>query len=107
MATQSFHLGDILSITTGRLVSPAGVDGIYNILSFLTGDDLSFIQLPLASDAVKDSIFEQYPWLHEIVIEDNYEFDGKESVFSWLDLQIEKYGEFHSLTSVPNLWSTL
>ena len=32
METKEFHIGDILSITTGRLLSPEGVKGIYNIL---------------------------------------------------------------------------
>lgn len=43
-----FPLGDVLSITTGRLVSPTGMDGVYQILNHLTGDNLFTHQLPRA-----------------------------------------------------------
>jgi hypothetical protein len=43
---RTFDLGDVLSITTGRLVSQRGMDGIYDVLNFMTGDDLMTHQLP-------------------------------------------------------------
>jgi len=46
MATKDFHISDILSITDGRLVSTRHMDGIYEILNFMTGDNLFTHQLP-------------------------------------------------------------
>jgi hypothetical protein len=43
--TRRFHIGDILSIITGKLVSPRGVDGIYDILGYMTDDDPHTVQL--------------------------------------------------------------
>ena len=51
-----FHISDILSVTTGYLVSNRHMDGVYDILNFLTKDELFTHQLPRASD-------ECQPWL--------------------------------------------
>jgi hypothetical protein len=40
VATREFHLGDVLSITTGVLVSPRRMEGVSDILEFMTGSDL-------------------------------------------------------------------
>jgi len=53
---QSFHISDVLSVTTGRLVSSRHMDGIYDILNFLTADNLYTHQLPRA-------MCESEPWL--------------------------------------------
>lgn len=63
MSTKEFHLGDVLSITTGRLVSPRHMDGVYEILNFMTGEDLFTHQLPRASDECKPFLIEQFPQL--------------------------------------------
>lgn len=34
MTARNFHLGDILSITTGRLVSRRHMEGVYDLLNF-------------------------------------------------------------------------
>jgi hypothetical protein len=51
-----FHIGDVLSLTTGRLVSPQAMDGVHEILDFLTGNKLWTHQLPRACE-------ECHPWL--------------------------------------------
>src|SRR3989344_6645903 len=63
MQTKEFHLGDVLSITTGRLVSPRHIDGVYDILTFMTGDTLFTHQLPRASDECKPYLVKQFPQL--------------------------------------------
>ena len=63
MQTKQFHLGDVLSITTGRLVSPRHIDGVYDILNFMTGDNLFTHQLPRASDECKPYLVAQFPQL--------------------------------------------
>lgn len=31
---KSFHLGDVLSVTTGKLVGPSGIGGVYEVCDF-------------------------------------------------------------------------
>lgn len=56
-----FHISDILSGITGRLVSRGGIDGIYRILNHMTGDDLYTHQLPRAFRACAPALKEQFP----------------------------------------------
>jgi hypothetical protein len=37
VTTRDFHIGDILSVTTDRLLSPRHVEGVYDILGWMTG----------------------------------------------------------------------
>ena len=60
---REFHVSDVLSITTGRLVSTRHMDGVYDILDFMTGDNLFTHQLPRASDECKPYLLEQFPQL--------------------------------------------
>lgn len=60
---KEFSLGDVLSITTGRLLSERHIDGVYDILNWMTGDDLFTHQLPRAGRACEPWLIEQYPTL--------------------------------------------
>ena len=88
--TRTFHLGDILTITTGRLVSPRHVDGVYDILNWMTGDNLFTHQLPRAMDECQGPLLAQHPDLAEIEVPD---LDGEAEVVTWLAAQVERYGE--------------
>jgi hypothetical protein len=63
---RSYQLADILSVTTGRLLSRDHMGGIYNILNGLTGDNLFTHQLPRAVDACRPSVIAQHPQLDGI-----------------------------------------
>lgn len=89
-ATKTFHIGDILSVTTGKLVSPRHVDGIYDILNFMTGDNLFTHQLPRAMDECAPSLLEQFPDLAAVTAP---EFQGETEVWTWLAAQVEQFGE--------------
>jgi hypothetical protein len=91
MSDRPFHLGDILTITTGLLVSPRHVDGIYDILNFMTGDNLFTHQLPRAMDECGPALLDQHPQLRAVKTPE--EFDGKEHVDRWLAEQVARFGE--------------
>lgn len=91
MTDRQFHLGDILTITTGLLVSPRHVDGIYDILNFMTGDNLFTHQLPRAMDECCPALLVQHPQLRAVSTPE--EFEGKEHVDRWLAEQVAQYGE--------------
>jgi hypothetical protein len=91
MTARAFHLGDILSVTTGRLLSPRHMDGIYDILNWMTGDSLFTHQLPRACHECEGPLLAQHPDLAGI---DVPEFDGsKDAVDRWLGEQVAIYGE--------------
>jgi len=91
MPTKTFHLGDILSATTGRLVSPRHMDGVYDILNWMTGDNLFTHQLPRACDECEGPLLAQHPDLAAITVP---EFSGdKDAVDRWLAEQVAIYGE--------------
>ena len=113
MATKQFHLGDILSITTGRLVSPRHIDGVYDILGFMTGESLFTHALPRASDVCKPYLLRRYPQfsgeamkealarLSEAVKGTNRD-DSMTAVNSWLKELVAVHGEMHDVETLPN-----
>lgn len=60
---RNFHITDILSITTGRLVSIRGMSGVYDILAYMTGDQVFTHQIPAARNASATALLEQHPYL--------------------------------------------
>lgn len=83
--SRRFHIGDILSITTGKLISPRGTDGRDDILSYMTDDSPFVAQLGRFAEeckpylerqlgeaiklevpeTIKDSL-SLYEWLHTV-----------------------------------------
>ena len=97
--SKNFHIGDILSITTGKLVGPNHMDGIYKILDFMTGDELFTGQLPRASEECKPFLLKQMPWLIEISTEEV----NQENWETWLAEIVQKYGELHKVEQISTL----
>lgn len=56
-----FHVSDLLSITTGRLVSTRHMDGVYEILNHITGDNLFTHQLPRAAKECDPVLASAFP----------------------------------------------
>jgi hypothetical protein len=94
---KQFHLGDILSITTGKLLSPSKMDGVYSILNFMTGQELYTHQLGRAAEVCKPYLEGYYPQFKGI----EYNKSTDIPVAEWLKLQCEKHYEFHLVTNLP------
>lgn len=97
--TKTFHLGDLLSVTDGHLVSPDHIGGVYNVVDFVTGEKHMTHQLPRACDVVKPWLLEQHPWLADITVPDDLR--SKEAVESWLAVATESHGSFHAVEPMP------
>lgn len=63
MTTRQFPLADILSITTEKLLSRREMDGVTDILNWMTGDDLEKWQLLRAGDECATALVAQHPFL--------------------------------------------
>jgi hypothetical protein len=96
--TKTFELGDVLSITTGHLVSRRHIDGIYDILNYMTGDNLFTHQLPRAMDECKPFLLAQHPELADVTVADVH---GRDEVYAWLDKQEAKFGALIDVEPVP------
>ena len=110
--TKRFHIGDVLSITTGRLVSRDHMDGIYAILNHMTGENLYTHQLGRAMRESKPYVLDQFPELRDA--EPPEEFDGKDAVMEWVGEQVGRYGEWFDVRPIPvvarmphDLWQDL
>lgn len=60
---RDFHIGDILSITTGCLVSPKLIGGVYEILNWMSGESLFTHQLPRVGREAAPILLAMYPQL--------------------------------------------
>jgi hypothetical protein len=95
--SRMFHLGDILSITTGKLVSPTNMDGVYKILNFMTGDDLMTHQLGRVTTICAPHLAGAYPELLDIVLPKV----TKENLSSVLAGLAQQYGEYLEVHKLP------
>lgn len=76
MTAVEFPLGHVLSITTGALVADNRADGLYEILNYMTGDNLFTHALPRAADVCKPHLIAQHPLLADIDFP-RYEFEHR------------------------------
>jgi len=98
--TMQFHISDVLSITTGALVSRDHIGGVYNILNWMTDSDLMTHQLPRASVAAEPVILKAYPQLAEVKYPRETIGDGddiKDKIFDWVAEMAKQYGEFFDI----------
>ena len=110
---REFHVGDVLSVVTGRLVSPSGIGGIYKILNFMTGDNLFTHQLPRAMRECRPHLFKQFPTrLSSEDVEEaelcldvmfkGIDDDDKDNALKyWLELCVEVFGETFLVEPIP------
>lgn len=95
--TRQFHIGDILSITGDKLVSPRLIAGVYDILNFMTGDSLYTHQLPRAMRECRPHLLKQHPQLSGI----DESTVTEETWCAWLDVCIAEFGETLSVEPLP------
>jgi hypothetical protein len=112
MQTKAFHLSDILSITTSRLVSNRGMEGVHDILSFMAGHDIWTHQIPRVMKDCEPWLKSQFPALSTPEMEADIcamcdGLEGKsnaerESIIStWLKGVADKHGWLHDVQQLP------
>ena len=97
MTAKAFHLGDILSVTTGWLVSPRLIDGVYDVVNHMTQDSIYTHQLPRACREVTPFILKQHPALAGI----DASHVTSENWRAWLAEQVLLHGETLPLEPMP------
>lgn len=86
---KEFHIGDVLSVTTGILVSPRLIAGVYDVLNYMTGESVYTHQIPRISQEAGPVLIRQHPWLAEIDLSDVIPDSWRER----LDTIIAEHGE--------------
>lgn len=86
---REFDLGDILTITHDRLLSPRGMAGVDDILQYMAEEPVWMHQIPRVSDEAKKVLFRRYPELQQLSAEEVDRDNWK----PWLDAAISRFGE--------------
>lgn len=94
-----FPLADVLSVTTGKLLSRRHMDGIYEILSYMTGQSLFTHQLGDACDKAKPALLEQHPHLAGVRPPEGVDVPD---LMSWLAATERVHGETIEVTSLAH-----
>ena len=98
MSIKKFHIGDVLSITSDYLVSPRLIDGVYDICSWMTGEDVYTHQLPRVAAEIEDNLRRQHPGLAAVEVP-----GGMSSEAEVLAFLSGLYGEFGEYVDVAPL----
>ncbi len=100
MTAKTFHIGDLITVVDGHLVSPDHIGGVYNVIDFVTGQAHMTHQLPRAALEVTPWLLKQHPWLADITVPDSLGTEA--AVKEWLAPVIERYGERHAVEPMPS-----
>lgn len=102
--TKQFHIGDVLSITSDKLISLDHIGGVYNILGWMVGEDLMTHQLPRVSRECEPFLREQHPELSAVDVPDT--INSKESALAFLETLYPRFGQFVAVAKVPDVEHT-
>ena len=102
---KQFHVSDVLCIGTGRLVSFRGFGAVYDVLNFMTGDDLFTHVLPRAQTACQPAILARYPWMGALdcstITAENYKQWVADAVREHLGLETTSDGPMLDVEALP------
>lgn len=112
---KDFSLEDILSITTGKVLSKNGMDGVYDILNHMTNSSLSTIELPKAADKAIPVLHQLFPQFSQEALQpdidklgqkinslSNHE-DRKKIIQDWISSLEKKYGTSFSVPQIQDV----
>jgi hypothetical protein len=89
--TKDFHIGTILTITSGKLISPDHIGGVYEICDWMTGESNFTHQLPRVSREIEGPLREQHPDLAAVEVPGG--LDSWEKVHAFLESLYPTFGE--------------
>src|SRR5574344_113500 len=89
-----FDLGAILNITTARLYT--NMNDIYDVLNYLTGDNLFTHQIPRVMEYAQDYVLALYPELKGVGVDTP--ITNIDEATSFVDMQKKKFGDKLPLT---------
>ena len=88
---KTFHVSDVISASTGVLVSVNGMRGIYSILGYMAGQELFTHELPEVSRQAEKQLTKDFPFLSDLELP---KFNTQEDVAAFVAEMVEKHGEY-------------
>jgi len=123
--TKPFPLRVVLTVTTGRLLTQGkgphdnGIGDLYELLNWMTGDNLFTHQLPRAGDACKPYLLKCFPVLVAVNacldsldkwIASDKTGTSEEGIKMWLaeiKIMFPEIRETYDISSLPDGWTTI
>ena len=96
--TRDFALADILTMTTGRLLSPRGVEAVYDLGNYMTADYLMTHQLPRAADTCGPALIAQHPQLDGVAPPEDIDAPD---LMAWLADAERQHGQQLAVAPLP------
>lgn len=95
---KKYHLGTLLSVTTGTMLCPSGnPKDFFDLLNYMTSDNLDPTEIALAVKECRPSLLSQFPFLSNINIKEA----TPENFEKWLSTQVKLYGETFIVQPLP------
>lgn len=95
---REYDLGDILSVSHGRMFSSRGLDGVRDLIEYLVDEPVFTHQLPRVANECAPSLREQLPFLDQIKIP---RLNSQEQYQTWMARQYQIHGRMHPVRPVP------
>lgn len=96
--TKSVHIGDILSVTTGRLVSPRHFHGLQQFLEWLAGEPVWTHQCIRVSEEANPWLREWFPDLATVEPPEDL---GPDNWEAWLQSVADEHGSHRDVPRLP------
>lgn len=96
---RSFPLDEVLTVSMGLLLARRGMEAVYDVLNFLTGDSLFTHQLPRALKACGPAVLAQHPDLASIT-DPEFGDDVQAELPAWLETVEAQHGTTRLLVPV-------
>lgn len=94
-ATRPVPLADVLSVTTDKLLSRRHLDGIYELLRHMTGQDVYTHQLGKVAVACAPALIDQHPFLAGLKPPNGLD---RSDLYAWLINTERTHGEMVDVT---------
>lgn len=95
---RSFHLGDILTCTTGSMLSPTGDDGVKNLVEYVSGMGHPGSTIVLAREFVGRALIEQ----HHFLLTLKPRSTDPDGLRAFLTYAVENHGEHHDVEPIAD-----
>lgn len=94
-----YRVGDLLAVTTGLMLSPTGVDGLYGVVDGISGQQHMTHQLGRAAEEIRPYVLWLHPWLADIPRPEH--IPDRAALLVWLGEVATVYGEYHDVPTMP------
>lgn len=96
---KKFHISDILTVITGKMVSIRSMDGLYDILNYMSKDNLHTHQIPRVMRECKPYLIKQFPELGKV--ETNFENVSNNSILTLIGVIESELGSYFEVEQLP------